>query len=110
MSSPSPTGSNGRDGLGRFKLGNKIAHGNPEAQRIGKLRSKLIRAVTEKDIAEVVAGLVQKAKSGDIAAAKLLLDRVLGPPVSLDVFERLAEIERKLASYENQQPEGHHVH
>ncbi len=109
MSTPSPTGSNGRDSRGRFKPGNKVARGNPEAQRVGKLRSKLINSVSEKDIAEVVAGLVKKARSGDTAAAKLLLDRVLGPPVVLDVLERLAEVESKLASYESQQTEGRHV-
>lgn len=110
MPTPSPTGSNGRDAKGRFAAGNRLARGNPEAQRVGKLRSKLIRAVSSRDIAEVVEGLVSKAKAGDTAAAKLLLDRVLGPPVALDILERIEQIESTLADYEQQTRASDYVH
>jgi hypothetical protein len=44
----------------------------------------------------VARTLIEQAKSGDVAAAKLLLDRVLGPPVPLDLLERLAALEEHL--------------
>ncbi|MFM9964934.1 MAG: hypothetical protein ACKV2Q_27345 [Planctomycetaceae bacterium] len=40
----------------------------------------MLRSVSEDDIAEVIQSLVAAAKGGSIPAAKLLLDRVLGPP------------------------------
>jgi len=37
--------------------------------------------------------LVDKALAGDIGAAKLLMERLFGPPVAADVLERIAELE-----------------
>ena len=81
MPEPSPNGLNGRDHFGKFLPGNGGGPGNPHARRAGKLRTALLKAVTEKDIRAVAKALVAAAKSGDIPAAKLLLDRVLGKPV-----------------------------
>ncbi len=74
----------GRDGHGRFAKGNRISRGNPLARRVARLRAALVRAVTPEDIAAVVAALVEKARSGDVAAARELLDRTLGKPDALD--------------------------
>ena len=43
-----------------------------------KLRKALLAAISENDVADIVKGLVDAAKSGDTQAAKLLLDRSLG--------------------------------
>ncbi len=40
--------------------------------------------------------LVDKALEGDVAAAKLLFERLFGPPVASDVLERIAELEAVL--------------
>ncbi len=72
MPEPSPNG--------QFQKGNPGGPGNPHAGRVSKLRAALIAAVTAEDIAAVVKSIVQAAKSGDIPAAKLLFDRVLGKP------------------------------
>ncbi len=74
----------GRDGHGRFAKGNRISRGNPLARRVARLRAALVRAVTPEDIAAVVEALVKKARSGDVAAARELLDRTLGKPDALD--------------------------
>ncbi|MDB5320580.1 MAG: hypothetical protein JWN40_2211 [Phycisphaerales bacterium] len=95
--SPSPSGPNGRSAGGQFGPGNKAGKGNPFAKRVAKLRSALFRAVTPADLTEVVRVLVSSAKSGDVAATKELLQRLLGPPVELDFIERMAALEKQLA-------------
>jgi hypothetical protein len=61
------------------------------------LRSELLRSVTPKDLREVVAALLAQAKAGDVPATKELLQRLLGPPVELDLLERLDRLEQRLA-------------
>ena len=75
---PSPTADNGRGQQGQFSAGNKFAIGNPHATTVGKLRSAMLNAVSEEDIKAIVLNLVSMAKSGDLAAMKLLLDRTVG--------------------------------
>ena len=67
-----------RDDKGRFALGNPGGPGNPYVQRTTALRSVLLDAVSEDDVRDVVAMLIAKAKAGDIAAAREVLDRVIG--------------------------------
>jgi hypothetical protein len=106
MSPPSTTGSNGRDSHGRFASGNKCARGNPQARRAARLRAELFRTVTPEDFSEVVAALVTQARTGDTAAVKLLLDRLLGPPVSLDILARIEALEAQTAQAERQREES----
>ncbi len=47
-------------------------------------------------MAEIVEKLVEKAKTGDLAAIKLLLDRTLGPAVEMDILARLEALEERL--------------
>ena len=68
----------GRTPTGRFAVGNRGGPGNPFIRRVTKLRSALLKAVTTEDIAEVVQMLIDKAKAGDVAAARELLDRTIG--------------------------------
>ena len=94
---PSTNGANrGRGPRGRFAPGNRFGRGNPFAQKVAKLRAALLRAVSAGNVRAIIKGLVVKAKAGDVAAAKLLLDRVLGPPLPLDFEERLAQLEQIL--------------
>lgn len=86
---PSETAHNGRgrDTCGRFAAGNKIAKGNPQARKMARLRGALLRTVTIEDIQEIVTTLLKLAKEGDVQAAKIILERVLGKPdQSLDVM------------------------
>ena len=76
---PPPTDA-GRDSDGRFAAGNKFAAGNPFARRMARLRSRFLEAVTEDDLHTVARKLVDMAKGGDLAAAKLLLAYAIGQP------------------------------
>jgi hypothetical protein len=96
---PLTTASNGRGDRGRFGAGNKYARGNPHARRVARLRAELLRAVTPEDLRDVVVALLNQAKAGDVAAAKELLQRLLGPPVELDLLERLGMLETQIAEF-----------
>jgi hypothetical protein len=83
---PSTNGANGRDANGRFGKGNAGGPGNPHAKQVAQLRAALFAAVTEDDLKEVVAALLNRAREGDIAAIRELLDRLLGKaPASVEV-------------------------
>ena len=92
---PSPTGPNGghhvsstgRDAKGRFAPGNKAAKGNPHAKRVQDIRAAMLDTVTYKDVCDIVRSLIDKAKGGDVQAAREVLDRSLGKvkqPMEMD--------------------------
>ena len=93
---PSTNGDNGRDRdeRGRFTTGNSGGPGNPYARRVAQLRSALIACVTDDDLQQVASAMIAAAKGGDVAAARLLFDRVLGPAVPVDVIEKIEALEQ----------------
>jgi hypothetical protein len=80
MSDPVPT-SNGRHVDGRFTPGNAIGKGNPGNRRQRELRAALIEAATPEKVKAVEESLHELAVGGDVAAAKVWLDHVVGKPV-----------------------------
>ncbi len=81
---PSTNGANGARGAnGRFAKGNAGGPGNPHARRVAQIRSIILEAVSEEDLRAIVAALVQRAKEGDIAATRELLDRLAGKPAQM---------------------------
>lgn len=81
---PSPNGSNGR-----FSKGNAGGPGNPYARRVARLRGLLLDAVTDDDLKAIVAAMVEKAKGGDLNAAREVLTRTLGKPADAPDPDRL---------------------
>lgn len=73
---------NGHDSAGRFVAGNPGGPGNPHASQVARLRSTMLEAVTDDDMRDVVAKLVELAKGGDVKAIQLLMDRTIGKPDS----------------------------
>lgn len=70
----------GRGNDGRFAKNNAGGPGNPFNRQVAALRKALLNRVTAEDIEEVLAILMIKAKSGDLAAIKLLLSYTIGKP------------------------------
>jgi hypothetical protein len=103
MSEPSTNGrqTDERDPRGRFAKGNAGGPGNPYAAEVGKRRGRLIKAIRNKDIdlaVRVMREVMAGGKDSDrLAAAKLLLDRAIGPSVEADLIQRLEILERTLA-------------
>ena len=103
MSDPSANGrqTDGRDPRGRFAAGNRGGPGNPFAAEVGKRRARLIKAIRDKDMnqaVKVMREVMADGKDSDrLAAAKLLLDRAIGPIVEADLIRRLEILERTLA-------------
>lgn len=80
MAEPIPNGANGRDRRGRFQPGNPGGPGNPQLQRAAEVFRAVQRAVTPEDIAAVIRKLHAMALDGDVSAARIFLDRVIGRP------------------------------
>jgi hypothetical protein len=83
---PSP---NGRDGRGRFTKGNRGGPGNPFARRVARLRTLLLEIVGDEDLRGVLRKLVERAQAGDLAAARLVLDYLIGRPAEAVDPDRL---------------------
>ena len=71
----------GRDTRGWFTKGNRIAAGNPMNVRMRELRQALLNCATEADIRDLYASLMESARAGDTAAARALLEYLVGKPV-----------------------------
>jgi hypothetical protein len=87
--SPSANGGDGRNARGQFTAGNKHARGNPLAGAVTKLRSSMLRAVTQDDLDDIVAEVVRQGKAGNLAAIKLLLAYTVGKPIDYSAMDRL---------------------
>jgi hypothetical protein len=85
-----PPGS-GRGPNGRFTKGNAGGPGNPFARQVAAMRQEFLKAVTSEDMAEIARAMIAKAKEGDVAAAKIVLQYTLGRPAEAVDPDRLDE-------------------
>ena len=90
---PSTHGPNGQGPDGRFLPGNRLGRGQPLAGQVAKLRAALLKAVKVGDVKAIVASMIDKARGGDVPAAKLVLQYTLGEPQPFDFLERLERLE-----------------
>ena len=70
----------GRDAMGRFAPGNQGGPGNPFGRLMGMLRCALVRRIKAEQVEAIADVLIEKAKAGDVAAAKLVLSYGIGKP------------------------------
>lgn len=82
-----------RDGQGRFIKGNPGGPGNPGGSRARKLRFALLDACAPEDFEVIARRLIEDSKAGSVQAAKELFDRTLGRPESIDLLQRIDELE-----------------
>ncbi len=92
-SEPGPSPQPGRAANGRFAKGNPGGPGNPFARQVAAFRQEFMAAVTGEDIAVIVRALVEKAKAGDVAAARIVLQYTIGKPAMTVDPDRLDEME-----------------
>ncbi len=84
-----PKPADDRDRRGRFLPGNAGGPGNPFARRVAALRSALIQSVQAEDLIAIAKTLIEKARQGDTAAAKLVYQYILGKPAETVNPDRL---------------------
>jgi len=83
--SPRSDGGDRDAATGRFVAGNRAAVGNVFARRVAALKSALLDVIDPDRLRRIVAGLADKAETGDVAAAHLLFRYCLGkPPREID--------------------------
>jgi len=82
-----PNGSECRRLNGTFAPGNRFAKGNPNARRMYRARKTVLKAVSSDQLTEIMSALVNKAKGGDVTAARLVLEYVLGKPQAYELPE-----------------------
>lgn len=90
------TGKTGRDSKGRFIKGNPGGPGRPPAASAHEHRRAMLAAVGPDVVARVMRKLAAQALEGDVAAARLLPDRVLGRVMDAELQERLERLEDML--------------
>ena len=93
---PSEPRGNGRGTNGKFLPGNKCGRGSPLAGMASKLRAAMLKAVKVGDVKSIIGAMVNKAKGGDVSAAKLVLQYTVGEPLPFDIEEQLRLIEERL--------------
>jgi hypothetical protein len=69
-----------RDSKGRFKPGWRGGPGNPRVRHLAEIQAAIHQAVEPRVIEGVIKRLAKLALEGDVAAAKVFLDRVVGRP------------------------------
>ena len=77
---PSPNGESTRDGRGRFAKGNPGGPGNPLAQHASNMRRAAMDAIGPEHVTAILRKVAKRALEGDLKAARIVLDRVLGRP------------------------------
>ncbi len=78
---PSTTDPNGRDDLGRFGPGNAHSRGHAGHRKVSEMRRAALEAETPVRVARVMAKLFDLAEAGDVSAAKVYLENVVGRPI-----------------------------
>src|SRR5688572_8602794 len=79
----------GRDVNGRFRSGNPGGPGNPFARNVASLRMALLEAISHDDVKEVIEAIKEKARQGDVPAARLLLSYAIGKPTEAKDPDRM---------------------
>jgi hypothetical protein len=83
----------GRGSDGKFVKGNKGGPGNPFARKLAAMRRAFFAAVTKEDLAAIAQAMIEKAKAGDVAAARLVIQYTMGRPAEAVDPDRLDEME-----------------
>ena len=61
-----------------------------------QLRNCIYSVITKERFSAILDTVCLAAENDDLSAAKIIFDRCLGPPVELDMTERVARLEQML--------------
>jgi hypothetical protein len=75
----SPRG-DGRDAQGRLRPGNPGGPGNPYARQVALVKQELLGYCTPEDRREIMHAMIERAKAGDVQAAKFVYAYTAGKP------------------------------
>jgi hypothetical protein len=85
-----------RNPSGQFAVGNKCGKGNPHARKLSAMRKAFADVVDENRLKQLAESIYHRSLAGDMVAAKLLLNYVVGKPVDSVDPDRLDLEEWKL--------------
>ncbi len=70
----------------------------PLAKRTAELRKAMLHSISPVELAVLFRMVLHQAtEEGDLAAAKLIIEYLVGKPVESDLLERLEELEQMIA-------------
>lgn len=75
--------------------------GNPMLGRVQKLRSAMLTACTDEDMASIMIKLIDMAKRGNLEAIKEVFQRTVGKPVELDLMDQIERLEQAVAAMQD---------
>jgi len=97
MPKPTVKGATKRDpNTGRWLPGTRGGPGNPFAARTAALRSSLLEAITPDAMRRITLRMIEMATEGDVAAAKVIMERAVGKPIEPDLIERIERLEEEM--------------
>jgi hypothetical protein len=79
-SQPDPPPPNGRSPDGRFARGNGFGAGNPFYRRQAEFRRAALELFTPEDVMSLLRVMLALGRQGDVAAARVFLEYVVGKP------------------------------
>lgn len=79
-----PDYSEHRDNKGRFTVGNPGGSGSNFFKRIHEYRKAIYSAATPNDLFDVMKSMIEKAKMGDVLAARFVYAYSVGEPLRYD--------------------------
>jgi hypothetical protein len=112
-SAPETAPKSDRETNGQFAAGNRGGPGNPFARQVAELRQAILDRLTVESAGEIADALIAKAKTGDVAAARLLFQYGLGKPAKavepdrVEIEEHHLRMESTVPMTELAQPYGH---
>jgi hypothetical protein len=77
---PTPPTDNGRSADGRFAKGNAGGPGNPFYRKQAEFRRAVLELFTPEDVMSLLRVMLALGRNGDVAAAKVFLEYVVGKP------------------------------
>ena len=77
----------------------------PHGAKVHDRRTKMMEIVDNEEWAKVVRAVLKEAQKGDITAAKLLFDRILGKEVSPEDMIPVTEVNQRLLDIAGQMME-----